>query len=226
MLVLQHIEKTGDKGIWIRTLKLGTRLQQQQLTKILKRLENRRLIKAVKSVAFKNRKMYMLFDLVPSKDVTGGPWYTEQELDQDFIDGIAQFVVRVLQRAPLTRVQLAQAIAKAGVAHVSLGPQEVQQILDILIYDGKVERAPEASAASAEASHELQVTGAGLPTHIADTVRYRLARSVSHHNYVSSIPCGVCPVRDFDSLYVTKGVATLKSCDELLPPAVPPEQPV
>ena len=31
--------------------------------------------------------MYMLFDLEPAKELTGGPWYTEQELDSGFIEG-------------------------------------------------------------------------------------------------------------------------------------------
>lgn len=38
-------------GIWTRDLKLRSNLQQPQITKIIKTLEGRRLIKAVKSVA-------------------------------------------------------------------------------------------------------------------------------------------------------------------------------
>ena len=29
--------------------------------------------------------MYMLFHLEPSVEVTGGPWYTDKELDTEFI---------------------------------------------------------------------------------------------------------------------------------------------
>lgn len=33
----------------------------------------------------KSRKVYMLFELEPSRDVTGGAFYTEQEFDVEFI---------------------------------------------------------------------------------------------------------------------------------------------
>jgi hypothetical protein len=39
------------------------------------------------------RKMYMLFHLEPSVELTGGPWYSENELDTEFI--------RLLSRACL-----------------------------------------------------------------------------------------------------------------------------
>ncbi len=61
--VLGIVDKANNQGVWVRNIKLQTRLQQTQINKILKKLENRKLIKAVKSVAFKNRKMYMLYDL-------------------------------------------------------------------------------------------------------------------------------------------------------------------
>ncbi len=71
LLVLQTIEKTGSNGIWVRTLKIQTRLQQTQVNRIIKRLEARHLIKPVKSVVHKARKMYMSYDLEPAKHLTG-----------------------------------------------------------------------------------------------------------------------------------------------------------
>jgi DNA-directed RNA polymerase III subunit RPC6 len=41
----------------------------------LKALEQRKLVKAVKSVANGNRKVYMLFELEPSREITGGAWH-------------------------------------------------------------------------------------------------------------------------------------------------------
>jgi DNA-directed RNA polymerase III subunit RPC6 len=71
MSALQAIERAGTNGIWVRTLKLQTRMQQTQITKVLKRLESRKLVKTVKSVVHKARKMYMLYDLEPAKHLTG-----------------------------------------------------------------------------------------------------------------------------------------------------------
>ncbi len=60
---MQEVERSGNNGVWVRNVKLRTKLQQTQLNKVLKRLEARKLIKPVRSVAFKNRRMYMAYHL-------------------------------------------------------------------------------------------------------------------------------------------------------------------
>jgi DNA-directed RNA polymerase III subunit RPC6 len=99
MLVYQVIEKAGNRfvslpissstsssnvsvsplrGIWTRDMKNATNIPQQTLTKTLKILEQRNLVKFVRAVTSKSKKLYMLYDTVPAKDITGGPWYTDQ----------------------------------------------------------------------------------------------------------------------------------------------------
>lgn len=63
MLVYQVIDRAGNKGIWTRDIKNATNIQQQTLTKTLKALEGRQLIKSIKSVTSKSKKLYMRFDL-------------------------------------------------------------------------------------------------------------------------------------------------------------------
>ncbi len=53
---------------------MRTNLQQPIVTKILKTLEQRSLIKSVKSVQNPSRKVYMLFELEPARELTGGAW--------------------------------------------------------------------------------------------------------------------------------------------------------
>lgn len=62
MAVLAIIERSGGAGVWSRSLKMASKMQQVALNKIIKRLEARKLIKGVASVAFKNRRMYMAYD--------------------------------------------------------------------------------------------------------------------------------------------------------------------
>ena len=45
-----------------------------QVTRILKTLEGRGLVKNVKSVQHANRKVYMLSELEPASEITGGAW--------------------------------------------------------------------------------------------------------------------------------------------------------
>jgi hypothetical protein len=63
LAVLQLVERTAASGVWVRQLKLTSKLQPAALSKILKRLEGRKLIKAVTSVAKNKLKMYMGFDI-------------------------------------------------------------------------------------------------------------------------------------------------------------------
>ncbi|KAJ0032907.1 hypothetical protein NQD34_000014 [Periophthalmus magnuspinnatus] len=50
-LVYQIIEDAGNKGIWSRDIRFKSNLPLTEINKILKNLESKKLIKAVKSVA-------------------------------------------------------------------------------------------------------------------------------------------------------------------------------
>ena len=65
LMVLQYVERGSTQGVWVRNIKINTRLQHVQINKILRKLENRKLVKPVKCVAFKNRRMYMLYGAPP-----------------------------------------------------------------------------------------------------------------------------------------------------------------
>ena len=38
----------------------------------------------------------MVYDVKPAKELTGGPWYTDQEFDHDFVYKLTQFVLHYL----------------------------------------------------------------------------------------------------------------------------------
>lgn len=76
---------------------MRTNIHQTNLTKCIKSLENKNLIKAVKSVKFPTRKIYILSELQPSVEHSGGPWYTDNELDTEFIGVLLQSIHKCLQ---------------------------------------------------------------------------------------------------------------------------------
>lgn len=49
-VVYNLIEEAGNKGIWIRDIRVRSNLANTQLTKVLKNLESKKVIKAVKCV--------------------------------------------------------------------------------------------------------------------------------------------------------------------------------
>lgn len=84
-MVYEVIERAGNMGIWTKDIRVQTNIQQQALNKIFKSLESRQLIKPVKSVAAKSKKLYMLYNLTPSKELTGGIWYSDLEFDHEYV---------------------------------------------------------------------------------------------------------------------------------------------
>lgn len=82
-----------------------------QLNKVLKSLETKKLIKAVKSVSASKKKVYMLFDLEPDNSVTGGAWYQDQDFESEFVDVLNQQCHRFL-------VQRFEDATKQGILYI------------------------------------------------------------------------------------------------------------
>jgi DNA-directed RNA polymerase III subunit RPC6 len=97
-MVYQVIERAGNMGIWTKDIRIQTNVDQQALNKIFKGLEGRRLIKPVKSVTAKAKKLYMLYNLTPSKELTGGVWYSDLEFDHEFISELRTFLLHCVRR--------------------------------------------------------------------------------------------------------------------------------
>lgn len=96
-IVYSIIEEGGNKGIWIRDIRVKSNLIMTQLNKILKNLETKKLIKAVKSVNASKKKVYMLYNMEPDRTVTGGAWYQDQDFETEFVDLLNQYSLHFLQ---------------------------------------------------------------------------------------------------------------------------------
>lgn len=84
-------------GIWRKPLISGTHLHATVADKALKKLLGQQLIKIVKDVMHPTRKIYMLYDLEPSQEITGGPWYTDNEIDIPFIDTHSNAILQYIR---------------------------------------------------------------------------------------------------------------------------------
>ncbi|KAI5474160.1 DNA-directed RNA polymerase III subunit RPC6 [Pseudohyphozyma bogoriensis] len=155
-LVLDQIKDAGNMGIWTKDLTARTGLLRTTITKCIKALEQRKAIKAVKSVKFPTRKIYMLAGLQPSVDITGGPWFTDNELDTDFVDSLKKVVLHHLTRMTVVKdpqllfptsatpflptVGAIKAQVNAVTNGVELQDEHVESLLDLMVYDGTVEK--------------------------------------------------------------------------------------
>jgi len=189
-IVYAIIEESGNKGTWIRDIRLKCNLVQTQLTKVLKALESKKLIKSVKSVNATKKKVYMKYDLEPDISVTGGAWYSDQDFESEFVEILNQQCCKFLQQkrdmarkskaGPLAARNLSMAalkevhkfISDLGISKVQLKMEDIENILDTLIFDGKVEKTTKGD----------------------DAKFYRAIEPLVPTTGIVRIPCGICPV--------------------------------
>ena len=97
-VVYSIIEEAGNKGIWIRDIRIKSNLSQTSLSKVVKNLETKKIIKSVKSIAAARKKVFMLYELQPDRSITGGSWYQDQEYEAEFVDILNDCCYKYLQK--------------------------------------------------------------------------------------------------------------------------------
>ena len=159
-MVYSYIEEAGREGIWTKTIRAKSNLHQHVVTRCLKNLETQNYIKAVKSVKHPTRKIYMLYSLQPSIDLTGGPWFTEGELDSDFIDTMLTLIWSFIANATFPEAfqepmpqschppdyadypaieDVQSWVLNKKVTTVDLGLSDIRVLCDVLVYDDRLE---------------------------------------------------------------------------------------
>mmetsp|Transcript_6544 Transcript_6544/g.8502 ORF Transcript_6544/g.8502 Transcript_6544/m.8502 type:complete len:343 (-) Transcript_6544:263-1291(-) len=142
-MVYQVVEKSGNMGVWTKDIKRETNIQNLALNKIFKALESRRLIKQVKSINAKSKKMYMLYDLEPSKELTGGIWYSDLEFDHGFITELRTFLMHCVRKLNqgngVTVKEILGKMNQAKISRVNIGMNDVKQLMQTLVHDHIVE---------------------------------------------------------------------------------------
>ena len=192
-IVYKIIEEAGNKGTWIRDIRIKSNLVQIQLNKVLRALITKKHIKEVKSVNATRKKVYMLYDLEPDPSVTGGAWYTEQDFESEFVEVLNQQCYRYLydkleksresQEGPLaarnlslsTSGEVLNFISDLGISKIQLKQEDIESILNTLVFDRKVEK-----STSTKNGDEIKL--------------YRAIETLLPTTGLVKIPCGVCPV--------------------------------
>ncbi|PVU95778.1 hypothetical protein BB559_002609 [Furculomyces boomerangus] len=199
-LIYKQIMAAKDQGIWVRSIKYQTNLHQQIINRCLKTLEGKNMIKSIKSVKNPTKKLYMLIDIKPSVEVSGGPWFTDQELDVDFIEQLSKQCHRYIysrstnKANPIaiysanylgypTALQIRKFIMDNKISTVDLSIEDIKCLLDILVYDGKIERLIPYAGGMMGSRREEDI----------DWV-YRALSIQEDSSPLSEIPCGNCPV--------------------------------
>lgn len=170
-------------GIWTADMKKETGLTNNAVTKAIKSLQSKNLIKDVVNIHNKAKKIFMAVEFEPSKEISGGSWYSEGSLDLEFITVLrdqCRMHVETLKVATLENVW--QFIRDSGVFTIECTMQQIKEIMIAMILDKELE--------------ELTSTGNGDFSHIqAGRKCYRSLRGRDgpKAGSFSSVPCGICP---------------------------------
>lgn len=211
--VYQVVESAGSKGIWNREIRNQTKLPLNQMSKVLKNLETKKLIKAVKSVTASKKKLYMLYGLEPDKSVTGGAWYSGTEFESEYVQILHEqcynFVKRKLVTASgpddfvesrdsslVSSSEVKDYIDNLKISNVKLTQQDIEMVLETIVFDGLIEKI------SVESKQDIpmQVTSDKMiasddeePRASTTTNYYRALSKLFESSGVIRVPCGRCP---------------------------------
>ncbi|KAI9460653.1 RNA polymerase Rpc34 subunit-domain-containing protein [Boletus coccyginus] len=172
-MVLGHIQASGNEGIWTKHLKAKTELHQTVIDRCLKSLVHKQLVKSIKAVRHPTRKIYMLAHLEPSVELTGGPWYTDNELDTEFIKLLSTACLHYIRDRSFPKQsgkrhshsqqrlyaigaapsypsaqQIQHFLSKSKITETELGVEHVEMLLRVLELDGDIEKIPAFSASA------------------------------------------------------------------------------
>ncbi|KAI1163217.1 RNA polymerase Rpc34 subunit [Nemania serpens] len=97
VLVYEIIDAAGAEGAWQQDIKRRLNVQDNALRKALKELETKRLVVQFTTVENISKKMWIKANIKPSARATGGPWYTDQFLDEAFIEALQSVVMSFIK---------------------------------------------------------------------------------------------------------------------------------
>lgn len=211
--VYQVVEGAGSKGIWNREIRNQTKLPLNQMSKVLKNLETKKLIKAVKSVTASKRKLYMLYGIEPDKSVTGGAWYSGTEFESEYVQVLHeqcyQFVKRRLvstengidfldarESSLVSSQEVKDYIDELKISNVKLTLQDIEMVLETIAFDGLIEKITvvKKMEISIPIKMEKNLTSDEEDLDAGNvTCYYRALVKLVEPSGVMRVPCGQCP---------------------------------
>lgn len=140
---------TQSKGLWLRDIKMRTNIPQNLIAKLLKQMENKKMIKSLKSVK-NNRKVYVLYDDKPSEELTGGVWFNDGDVDSELVEEIIKIVHAHLcrKRSANTTINIEEYIGindiikyleESKVMTVTLNYEDVETLMNVMVYQELVQ---------------------------------------------------------------------------------------
>lgn len=91
----------------------------------------------------------MKYDLQPSKEVVGGALSSGAELDTEFVSTLRTACLQFIRKKEQTTVHdVEEFVRSVNISKVRLETEDVQQVINSLLYDCAIERVPESAAST------------------------------------------------------------------------------
>ncbi|XP_073222081.1 uncharacterized protein [Cicer arietinum] len=191
-----------DIGIWTGDMKRETNLPVTVFNKTLKELMSKSMIKEVTTIQNKGRKHYMAIEFEPSKEITGGNWYTDGKLDTDFIAALKDVCFKYISKQKVSTLDgFLEWSKKNGIFNSEVTPTQVEDIMKTLVLDDAI----------VEVTSNGYGDFASIPV---GRVCYKCKSNVKvkgelKYGLVPYIPCFACPRISFCS---PDGVVSPRTC--------------
>ncbi|XP_042941309.1 DNA-directed RNA polymerase III subunit rpc6 isoform X3 [Carya illinoinensis] len=201
-LLYDLIRSKQDMAIWTRDMKRETNLPDNVVTKSLKSLQTKKLIKEVVNIQNKGRKHYIATEFEPSMEITGGTWYAEGNLDTEFINFLKKHCVKIIYELKVATLEgILDTIRRSRAFNVEFTTQQVEEIVNALVLDNEIMEVKSNGIGEFDSIPVGRVcytcTSKG-----GDTGEPKIGA-------LASIPCGVCPQI---SLCTPDGIISPKTC--------------
>ena len=172
--IYQLISDSQGNGLTKVDLKTRSKINTKVIDDILKDLKKRNLIKSEKALNKKNN-VWILFELEPSTAVKGNVFYNKGEFDRDLADAVYDKILSYIEnstetKGSATKKEVSVYLRSTEYANMDLRDEDIQSIINILIYDDKIEKLDE---------HIYRVCDWG------NTIK---------EDVINITPCGTCPL--------------------------------
>lgn len=196
------IQSKQDMGISQRDMKREINLPDNLVTKCLKSLLSKNLIKEVKNIQSRGRKHFISAEFEPSTEITGGAWYVDGSLDTEYINVLKEQCWRKIYGLKVATLEgVTDAIKRSNISQIELSKQQIEEIVRALVLDNEV----------------VEVKSSGTGEFASVPVGKVCYKCIGRRGYgrdpkvgaLAPIPCGVCPQI---SLCAPDGIISPKTC--------------
>jgi DNA-directed RNA polymerase III subunit RPC6 len=190
ILIYEVVLESGNKGINTREIKQKTKKTTDNINKYLGILEKQGVIKTIKSVQAKARrgKWWIGSEIEPAIEVVGNIWYTDGEFDESLVQTVSDKCLQYIEKkgqASLKEISIY--IRTLSIFQQQITDKEIQDILNILLFDNKIELVSQSDHLVADS----QSNSSNVQSHYI----YRASKNYIPSMFYLETPCAHCPLQ-------------------------------